>query len=244
MGEVVDAGKPSACSVAHSVNRRAGGPGRWAALWAVSFLGLASLAACGSSGGLSTDGTGGTTGGSDGGGATCGAVAACGGAVVGTWTITDQCVIVSGDLSNVCAGATASIAGLFSGTLTFNANLTYTQTGSQGGTVHYHFPTTCFPTQTCSQVQSAVVAANASAGMGLTFQSVSCAAETGGCACDAIIANSPANETGTYVASGGTLTTTHDGTADDAQYCVNGNTMHQMAPASQQATGAIILTKQ
>jgi hypothetical protein len=248
MGEVVDAGKPSARSVprsaARSLDLRTRCPGHWAARWAVAFLGLASLVACGSSGGLSTDGTGGRNGGGDGGGATCGAVAACGGAVVGTWTITDQCVTEDADLSSVCAGITASISGVFSGNLTFNANLTYTQTGTAGGTVHYHFPTTCLGNQTCSQVQANLMTASASAGMGLTFQSVNCTAETAGCGCDAIIATAPANETGTYVVSGGTLSTTHDGTTDDALYCVNGNTMHQMPPASQPSTGAIILSKQ
>lgn len=216
--------------------------GTGVALLAVALVGMGSLVACGGSGGLESDaGTGGGGGTS---GQACGAVAACGGAVVGKWNVTDTCAVSVIDLGNICSGITASLALSVSGGVTYNADLTYAQTGTQGGTVRYHFPTACLSGQTCAQLQAALVSPNVATAMGFSFQSATCSAETGGCVCDAVIANVSAAETGTYVTTGGTLSTTHQGTTDDSPYCVNGATMHQMPPAGQGVTGAIILTKQ
>lgn len=223
-------------------------PERRAAMLVVACLGAVSLVACGGSSGLGADGggTGGMTGGGGGGGsgATCAAVAACGGAIVGNWAITDTCVNSAMDLSSICSGISASIAFSFSGSSTYNADLTYTQSGTVGGIVHYQFPAACIGTQTCAQVQAALLSAGSTAGMGLTFQSGTCSAQAGGCTCDAVIANSSADETGTYVTTGGTVSTTHTGTTDQSLYCVNGSTMHQMPTPDQGLTGAIIFTKQ
>jgi hypothetical protein len=225
------------------VGSRVSRGGSGAALLAIASLGLASIAACSSPAGNHSDGgLGGAPGGGDGGGgAICGSVAACGGAVVGRWNITDVCVTGDMDLSDICTGITASIVLSVSGSATYNADLTYTQTGTQGGTVRYHFPTACLGTQTCAQVQANLLSAGSAAGMGLTFQSGTCFAEIAGCQCNAILTSSSADETGTYRTGGGTLTTTHDGTEDANRYCVNGNTMHQMVP---ETTGAVVLTKQ
>lgn len=225
-----------------------------AVLLALACLGIGWLpAACGGSTGLPSDagtggttgGTGGTTGGSGGStGATCGPVAACGGAVVGVWTVTDTCVTSDMVIGNTCSGITASFNLTFTGGVTYNTDLTYTQTGTQGGTARYHFPTACLGTMTCTQFQATLLTAGVAVGMGMTFQSATCSAEAGGCVCDTVITSTSAAETGTYVTTGGTISTTHQGTTDNSLYCVNGTTMHQMPPAGQGVEGAIVLSKQ
>ena len=223
---------------------------------------LAALAACGGGGGGGGGGKGGSGGsgssttpapvgtagipdaGADvqpDGGPTCAAVAACGGGVVGRWTITDTCASL--DLGAVCGGTTIQATLTFAGTQTFNADLTYAQVGSAGGTLTYHFPASCIGAQTCAQVRDRILSAGSPEGMGFLFQSATCTSERGGCACDAILSNIPTNETGTYSTSGGTLTTVHDGTIDATPYCVNGDTMHQMPADGEPETGAIVLTR-
>jgi hypothetical protein len=214
-------------------------------------LALASLTSCGSdTGGASPDGggTGGAGADSGGNGGTCKAVAACGGDLVGRWTITDNCVVANADLNSVCAGATATLVYSFNGGMTLNADLTYTQTGTSGGTVHYLLPSTCISGQTCAQVQANLSKPSSSgAGMGLNLSSVVCSSSAGGgCGCDGVIASAPANETGTYTTANGILSTTHDGKTDAAKYCVEGATMRQMPTddPNLQATGSIVLTRQ
>ncbi len=222
--------RPSLCSAVLAV------------VWIASCGGGSGVGSDGGTGGAGAVGDAGTDRGSD--GPTCGAVAACGGAVVGRWNVTDGCVTAAPDLSNVCVGITATVKFLFTGSASYNADLTYTQTGSNGGTVHYQFPSACIGTQTCAQVQAVLLSAGSAAGMGFTFQSAVCASGGGGCACDATLASQAANETGTYSTTGGTLTTVHGATSDSAQYCVNGVTMHQMPNVTTGATGSIVLTKQ
>src|SRR3954451_5746556 len=81
----------------------------------------------GSTGAGGSPGSAGTTGGggSSSGGAPCPSVTACGGDVVGTWTVSSSCLTVSGalDLSLVGAGCpTAPVAGTLAVTVTFTAN--------------------------------------------------------------------------------------------------------------------------
>jgi hypothetical protein len=81
--------------------------------------------------------------------------------------------------------------------------------------------------------------------MGFAFQSVTCASNSGGCACDAQATPTSQDETGTYLAAGSMLTTTHDGTQDRAGYCVNGDTMHQMPTSDDtQVKGAVVFRRQ
>jgi hypothetical protein len=210
-------------------------------------LALALIASCGSDGGLASV-DGGPTGADGGptGGGTCKSVAACGGDLVGQWKITDNCVTGTVDLSTVCAGITATIDLTIIGSGAYNADLTYTQTGTNNGTVHYQFPTACIGTQTCVQVQSNLLSTTSGAQMGMTFSSAVCRSSGGGCACDAVTTSSSANETGTYTKAGGVLSTTHDGKTDTAKYCVEGTIMHQMPPddPNMPVTGAVVFTKQ
>jgi hypothetical protein len=200
----------------------------------------------GSGGGSGKGGAGGSLGvggsGATDGGAACQAVAACGGDVVGTWQATSGCIATTTqDLSTSCAGASAEIAYSFGGSVTFNADLTYSSSSTASATTTYHYPTTCLTGgTTCTQWGQLLM----SIGM---YSSVTCTTDSAGvCNCQAITAATSGTETGTYSTSGGTLTTVHAGTTSVGAFCVQGNVLHEM-PAivdGGQTTGSIVLTKQ
>ena len=122
------------------------------------FTGLALVIAIGmfsegcSPGGGSTGagGTGATgTGGSGGGGGTpCPNVTACGGDVVGTWTVMSSCLTMSGnlDLTPLNAGcASAPVTGQFmvSGSWSAAADGTYTDSTTTTGTEQFTLAPSC-----------------------------------------------------------------------------------------------------
>jgi hypothetical protein len=206
-------------------------------------------------GGNGIDGGGGAGGASDGGldGAppACPAEPSCGGDVVGTWQITSSCVSFTLDLSSACPGLTADGTFTFSGGVTYGADMTYVQTGTAGGSVQYHFPPACLQQATCAATGAALM--QASIDQGGTFSSISCIdAAGGGCTCPGTLVDSPNDQTGTYTATGGVLTSIpQGGTAGQAPYCVTGNQMVQgsglagnpMGAPSSAITGTITLTK-
>ena len=223
------------------------------------FLGVVLLlAACGSSGGQTTDGgngsggsgskgsggAGGQASGTGGSGASCPpTVSPCGGNIVGTWKVTQYCVTTTQVLSSAgsgCTGATATYQFFYSGSLTFNTDGTFDSAVTGGATVTEQFPSGCNPFGfTCQQLgQSAM-----DAGTG------TCSADaTGGCTCDvATKALMPASPTGTYSVSGSTLTTVDNGNATTNSYCVQGASLYEMADRQDGGTismGEIMFTKQ
>jgi len=190
--------------------------------------------------GGSGSGAGGSTGGADG-GINCNAVTtACGGSVVGTWKITQTCLSATQDLSSTCPGASAIYDYMLSGTATYNTDGTYSSAGIVSALVHEHFPSGCMPFGfTCAQLQQMAMDAGTS----------SCSTDAqGSCNCDGVTPVTPGSETGTYSASGGTLTTMHDGTTSLASYCVKGNLLYQSVEQQPDggttAIGVIVSTKQ
>jgi hypothetical protein len=189
--------------------------------------------------GGSGSGGGGSTGGADG-GVNCNAVTtACGGNVVGTWRITQTCLSVSRDLSSTCPGATAIYDYTLGGTATYNTDGTYSSAGTVSALVHEHFPSGCMPFGfTCAQLGQTAM----DAGTG------GCATDSqGGCNCDGVTPVTSGAATGTYKASGGTLTTMHDGTTSLASYCVQGNLLYQsfeeQPDGGTAAIGIVVSTK-
>lgn len=209
---------------------------------------------CGGSGGQIGDagnggggqaGSGGATGqmgGAGGGSSGCATVSPCGGDIVGTWKVTQSCLTATEDLSSTCAGASANLTYAFSGTLTYNADLTYSSAITGTTTVHEYFPSGCKPFGfTC--VQLGQIAMDAGIPDNCSTDA------TGACNCDAVTPLTPANAPpGTYSISGSTLTTTtQGGTMSTGPYCVQGGVLYEI-PGSQDgglaAMGGIVLTKQ
>ncbi len=202
-------------------------------------------------GGSSRSGTGGGTGGSSssgGAGGACANVTACGGNVVGTWTVASSCLSVSGqlDLSNffgsACSSAQATGSLQVSGTWSAKADGTYTDNTTTTGNEQLTLAAACLSfsgmTITCDTVSSVVQAA-------LGYSAVSCtSAAGGGCSCSATV-NQPggigavsasASASGNYSASGNTLTID---SSTPYSYCVSGGklTLTPQAPA----TGTVVL---
>lgn len=189
-------------------------------------------------GGVAATGAGGT-----GGGSACRTVSPCGGDLVGGWLATGSCLTASEDSGSQCAGASADITFTFSGSLLFNADLTYSATSTGGGTTTYHYPSACLPDgKTCAQWGQALM----QVGM---YSSVTCPSDSASvCNCQALTASTSTSETGTYATSGGgTLTTTHAGTTSTASYCVQGNLLYEMpsfGDGGVQSMGSTVFTRQ
>lgn len=183
----------------------------------------------------------------------CGAASACGGDIVGTWQVSSSCLAVDTSSmmdSTSCPGETASASGTkITGTISYNADKTYSSTLTTSGSVVVTLPASCLTQQgvtvTCAQLQQAL-----SGAMSSTFSSVTCAESGGGCACSVGLNPVTATQTGSYSTAAGVLTQTETGgSPDDSNYCVQGNTL-TISPGSGSnamsngVTGSIVLTKQ
>jgi hypothetical protein len=220
-----------------------------------------------STGGTSTGGTstGGTSAGGGSGGsagetgakASCTNVAACGGDVVGTWTVSSSCLPVSGkvDVSGFGLGCLeAPVEGMLqvTGTWTAKADGTFSDETTTSGEQVFAVPPSCLNvsgvTTTCDRVGGPFQA--------LGFSSVVCVpdAATGGCTCTAtadqmggmaLISLERPTE-GNYTAASNVITTSGmlDMTYD---YCVAGSTMTTSVTTVGKAgtvSGTIVLQKQ
>jgi hypothetical protein len=194
----------------------------------------------GGSGGVGGHATG--TGGSGGNGASCPSVSPCGGNLVGTWKVTQTCLTATGNLGNLCDGgdAPANLAFSFSGTLTFNADGTYSSALTGSETAHEYFPSGCAPFgATCAQLGQQVIDGG----------SISCSLDSaGGCTCDSMAPARDSSQSGTYATSGSTVSTTHDGTTSVASYCVQGSVLYEIAGPGDggvlTSMGVAVLTRQ
>lgn len=159
---------------------------------------------------------GGTSCGGDDSAASCPTANACGGDVVGTWTIERGCF--DSGLIDACPSASVSAAGLrVKGSLTMTAGLTYESTQTVDGVVTLSLPKTCVSgAATCAQIgQSQTLPA--------TFSSLTCTGTTT-CECRFVVKPSTDAERGTYTIAGAVLKTTPSvGVESSSRYCVSGN---------------------
>jgi hypothetical protein len=180
------------------------------------------------------DGGGGGLGGAGGAGA-CGTVEPCGGDIVGTWKLTEDCVNLAAlqpAAQQICATAriTSATAGV-SGTLTFNADLTYTRTQTTTAIIDWSIPISCVSGLTCADF-GALVQAGITAGETFTCTgTVSCSCQEAGVESH--------SESGTYALSGTDLTVVNDldGSASSGGYCVQGGALHLVTVDATMSTG-------
>ncbi len=181
-------------------------------------------------------------------GTSCGAVAPCGGDVVGSWAITSSCLSPSGMFATekqafftqFCAGGAGGTtdagssavkndvaSASWTGTWSFNGTMSYTV--SILATVHETF--SCDDGEACTALDTEIKAAQANYA---TLQSAGCSAGGGGgCTCS-VEWSSLNNEAGTYGSSGTALSLAPAGGLPTAQigYCVQGDTMHWIPTTS------------
>ncbi len=166
-------------------------------------------------------GTGGMVGAGGAGSMACGGPA-CGGNVLGTWTYVNTCSALGyGD-----CGEVINASGVHrSGTVTFNANGTYSTIVTDTGTFILDEPAACLDGATCAEFQAAPAVQ--------AFSSAACSTTATGCHCLLGALGTPQAETGTYVANGVSLTTTSStGSVNADTYCVNGSTLRLIYPTS------------
>jgi hypothetical protein len=162
-------------------------------------------------------------------GGACGAVAPCGGKVVGTWNASDVCI--TGEtttmmISATCA-ATVSASPHVSGTATFNSDGTFTSSTTINISTSITIPAACLnqgaTTLSCDQIGPAIATA---VGGGA---SAACSSAGGGCSCTLTEAAKTDMSSGTYATNGDSITTT-DTTGTSAissgNYCVMGGSLH------------------
>ena len=189
----------------------------------------------------------------------CPNVMPCGGDVVGIWTVQSSCLAVSGtiDMTPVALGCTAasltSESLYVSGTLTLNADRSYSDNTTTMGTGQIALPANCKlvsgTTTTCSDLARAAVPV-----LGYDSSSSSCTdASNGGCSCTGgvkqsggvgVVSGIPGTSD-SYATSGNVLSLMNTGYASaNYQYCVSGNTL-TLTPQTTgiTTTGTIVLRK-
>jgi len=196
-----------------------------------------------------TMGTGGSPGG--GGGGACSNVAACGGDVVGTWTVTSSCLNVTGqmDLSVIGVGCTSAVTGSLkvTGTWTANPNGTYSDKTTTSGNEQLTLPASCLQisgtTTTCERVAPVLQA------LGYAVTTCQSAASGGGCTCSATVnqtgwmgvVNPDASTSGGYTTSGTVITLDSEA---KYSFCVAGNKLNMTSQGtSPTTTGTVVLQK-
>jgi hypothetical protein len=157
--------------------------------------------------------------GGNGGGGSCGSVEPCGGSLVGDWTVQSVCQTMTFDAD--CPGASVDSSMLSaSGSLAFNADMTFAVDWVQAGTLKFKIPLTCaVPPTSCDEIASQIY-------FGPPGATTTC--ETVGTTCDcAMVYSQPpiVTATGTYSTAGNNLLP-DAGPLLPAGYCVQGNTLH------------------
>jgi hypothetical protein len=183
------------------------------------------------------------------GGTTCGNSTPCGGNIVGKWTVSSSCVSVTASaFDSTCPTATVTSSKLqVSGTFTYNADMTYTSSGTVSGSVVATIPASCLVIQgvtvTCAQINQ-VFQADPMPGVTLNCTGSS------SCTCTETFTGTASAETGTFTttAAGLLTTTSSDDTVTESDYCLKGATLVESPHAGstmmgQSVTGTITLTK-
>lgn len=171
--------------------------------------------------------------------AACG-LAPCGGSVVGTWALSGGCIdqaaldtLLAAQTSELMTECPGGRIGNYRfdprGTMTFNADGTYSSTLSATASIDMFVPKACIASGSCADFEAAL-RARVIADPDSPYETVSC---TDGSTCRCTLASgtsSPA-EQGTYTTSGSTLTTaTATGTSGSLEYCVRGTSLMLHVP--------------
>ena len=185
-------------------------------------------------------------GGSGDSGGTCGNTPACGGDIVGAWKITSACLSPGAPTSAACQG-TSDIANIqLTGTVTYNADMTYTANTTFSGSETVTLPLSCLTSSnnqaTCDQLGELFMGDPSN-------QTATCSGTTT-CSCKIVFSNATSMTMGTYstTAAGIETDTPTGGTPSQSDYCVKGKTLTLSPHADtgmmgQAFTGTITLTK-
>jgi hypothetical protein len=179
----------------------------------VALLAAAALGGCG---GSSDD--------DDDGGSSCGTFTACGGDVVGTWTLTNFCTVPDvTDLPAECQNNISVSSSSGSGTYEFTET-DYSSSLMLQFTMRWVFDNACVSAladQSVTMTEASCASLEQEYRDRMTAQQVSCSFAGGACLCDFLVSNA-FNDAGPYTLQG---TDIDDGSAVPAHYCVDGDTL-------------------
>jgi len=204
-------------------------------------------AAGSSSGGATAATAGSNSAGNANAGGSCASVAACGGSVVGSWTVASSCLKLSGDmdvslLSLACPTVPVTGSVTTTGTFVANANGTYTDNTRTIGSATFPLAAKCLA------VSSVAVACEKTSDLFkvLGWSTSTCIDTNGQCQCSLTVdrqgglglVSDSAVPQGNYTTSGNTLKT------DDLSYsyCASADTL-TLTPQLVSLTGTVVLTK-
>jgi hypothetical protein len=160
--------------------------------------------------------------------ATCGTVLPCGGDLTGTWKIIGGCLGPGDGETLPCAGTVQLLTLSFAGTMTFNADMTFTFTDMANDRAEIDtVPTSCLPTKTCAE-QDAEYKSMVKTGA-LNYGSCT---GTSTCSCTTAL-DGAYSQSGTYSIQGNQFQTVSyfDGGGSDAgtgEYCVQDGLLHSL----------------
>ena len=154
---------------------------------------------------------------------------ACGGDVLGSWTIEGVCFSEPPEFGisiDGCEASTQVMSYEASGTLDFSASSLVTIAEDSEAVYSATFPSACLGSISCASL-AMVLTYDSSSGTAMSMSSAVCAQVASGCLCDITDAYI-ATATGTWAASGSTITITFtfEGSSSTADYCVQGTTLH------------------
>jgi hypothetical protein len=184
----------------------------------------------------------------------CAAPPACGGDLVGTWSVSSACLDV--DLTKYTSDCPSSSAHAMDykidATLIYLDDLSYRLSGTLKGSVTVTLPATCLTPPngvqiTCAQLEPALLASG-------NYESVTCAVATSGCICKLVVNTVTLFDVGTYSATArGLFTqTSQTGASEVVHYCVTGDGTMALFPVPLAAklarqgvtSGSLTLTRQ
>jgi hypothetical protein len=199
------------------------------------------LAACALASGCSSQTSGGTSAGNT--APSCAMpFSACGGSVVGTWSLSKACVSKFVNPGNMaCPSSTAQLGEDVSGTIKFNEDGTFVTNANTTIRETLSIPSTCLVdggvTETCQQLQNSL---NQPTDAGAPPAVASCtSAAMGGCSCELSDTLMGGGQQATYSTLGTRIAL---GGAPPAQYCVQGNTLRLETAVSNGSPGSATIT--
>ncbi len=140
---------------------------------------------------------------------------ACGGSLVGKWTINAGCIDdPNSDVVSGCPTATIDAQTDLSGSVDFGADGSFSVDLTQSGSISAKIPTSCLNGATCDSWASS--------------NKATCTTDPAGCDCTGTIDTKHSTDSGTYATSGNSFATTSMGDTSPGtpnEYCVSGNTL-------------------
>jgi hypothetical protein len=174
-------------------------------------------------------------------GSTCPAITACGGDLVGDWTVQQLCLTTTtmDAVAQSCPGATFSLSPITAtGTISFRADSTMSASAVVSLQEFVRFPASCYTEAECTAYGAAASAAT-------TITDSPCKYDVAtGCSCT-LTSTQPTMSSGSYQVQGNNVTITSSASSKPEldSFCVSGNTLSIFQVTASGTSSSMILTR-